>query len=75
MDTTGLAAGDYDLKDQLVGSGEPEINEGVEDLTHRGPLEGTKRMFHQQFMKEYFLFGGAKGKFGVSSQGPCGQNH
>ena len=23
VDTTGLAAGDYDLKDQLIGSGEP----------------------------------------------------
>ena len=46
-------------------------DDGIPKISqHNKPLEGTNRMFHQQFEYEGILsFWGWKGKFGVSSQG------
>ena len=41
----------------------------------QGPLEDTKRTFHQQFMfRKFFLCGGERGSLGYLPR-VCGQNH
>ena len=52
----------------------PNFRLNLRSHYHRAPWKVGPRMFHQQFMKEFFLFGGERGSLGYLPR-VYGQNH